>query len=75
MAFLYILQSETTGRFYVGSTPDLQRRLAEHLRGHALATRSRGPCAPRAIRDVAECAASRIGNQEMEICYHDSRAH
>ena len=43
MAFLYILQSEATGRFYVGSTPDLQRRLAEHFRGHALATRSRGP--------------------------------
>ena len=43
MAFLYILQSGTTGRFYIGSTPDLHRRLAEHLRGHALATRSRGP--------------------------------
>jgi len=43
MASVYILQSETTGRFYVGSTPELQRRLAEHFRGHALATRDRGP--------------------------------
>jgi putative endonuclease len=42
MAFLYILQSETTGRFYVGSTSDLDRRLSEHHRGHALATRGRG---------------------------------
>jgi hypothetical protein len=34
MAFLYILQSDTTERFYVGSTPALERRLSEHLRGH-----------------------------------------
>jgi len=43
MAFLYILQSETTGRFYIGSTLDLERRVAEHFRGHSLATRNRGP--------------------------------
>jgi putative endonuclease len=42
-AFLYILQSEATGRFYVGSTDDLQRRLSEHQRGHTLSTRGRGP--------------------------------
>ena len=42
MAFVYILQSETT-RFYVGSTDDLQRRMSEHLRGHSPATRGRGP--------------------------------
>jgi putative endonuclease len=43
MAFLYILQSETTRRFYIGSTNDLGRRLQEHGRGHSLATRGRGP--------------------------------
>ena len=43
MAFAYILQSDTTGRYYVGSTDDLERRLGEHLRGHSLATRGRGP--------------------------------
>jgi len=43
MAFVYILQSETTGRFYIGSTDDLERRLAEHLRGHSPATRGHGP--------------------------------
>lgn len=43
MAFLYILESETTGRFYIGSTNDLERRLAEHARGCSLATRDRGP--------------------------------
>ena len=43
MAFLYILQSESTGRFYVGSTSDLQRRLSEHFRNHTPSTRNRGP--------------------------------
>jgi putative endonuclease len=43
MCFLYILQSESTGRFYVGSTDDLDRRLSEHLRGHTPSTRGRGP--------------------------------
>ena len=43
MGFLYILQSETTGHFYIGSTPALERRVAEHLRGHCRATRNRGP--------------------------------
>ncbi len=42
-AFLYILQSETSGRFYVGSTDDLERRMSEHLRGHTPSTRGRGP--------------------------------
>jgi putative endonuclease len=43
MAFVYILQSESTGRFYVGSTDNLERRISEHHRGKDLATRGRGP--------------------------------
>jgi putative endonuclease len=43
MASLYILQSEKTGQYYVGSTNDLDRRISEHLRGHTPATRNRGP--------------------------------
>jgi putative endonuclease len=43
MNCVYILQSETTQRFYVGSTNDSERRLAEHVRGHCAATRGRGP--------------------------------
>jgi putative endonuclease len=39
----YILQSESTSRYYIGSTNDLDRRLSEHVRGHGLATRGRGP--------------------------------
>ena len=43
MAWLYILQSKSSSRFYVGSTNELTRRLSEHNRSHSLATRGRGP--------------------------------
>jgi putative endonuclease len=43
MFCVYILQSESTSRYYIGSTNDLDRRLSEHVRGHSLATRGRGP--------------------------------
>lgn len=43
VAYLYILQSASTGRFYVGSTSDLKRRLEEHGRQHSPYTRHRGP--------------------------------
>ena len=43
MAFLYILQSDSTGQYYIGSTTDLKRRLHEHLRGQTPSTRGRGP--------------------------------
>ncbi|MFQ5723667.1 MAG: GIY-YIG nuclease family protein [Terriglobia bacterium] len=43
MALLYILPSKSNGRFYIGSTTDMDRRLREHIRGHTPSTRSRGP--------------------------------
>jgi len=42
MPCVYILQSESSGQFYVGSTNDLER-LSEHGRAHSQATRGRGP--------------------------------
>jgi putative endonuclease len=43
MGILYILQSEASSRFYIGSTDDLDRRQSEHLRGRTPSTRGRGP--------------------------------
>ncbi|MBI3669252.1 MAG: GIY-YIG nuclease family protein [Acidobacteria bacterium] len=44
MASVYILQSHSSGRYYVGSTNDLSRRLSEQDRAHSQATRGRGRC-------------------------------
>jgi len=43
MLCVYILQSETTGRFYIDSTDDLDRRQSEHQRDQTPSTRGRGP--------------------------------
>jgi len=43
MAYCYILRSERSGRFYVGHAEDVERRLADHLRGHVVSTRGKGP--------------------------------
>ncbi len=32
----YIIRGRATGRYYIGSTADFERRLAEHNRGHTL---------------------------------------
>ena len=43
MYFIYILQSQATGRFYIGQTKDLLRRFREHASGENVSTRNRGP--------------------------------
>ena len=47
MYFTYILQSESTGRYYIGSTDDLLRRIRQHndpeYRGSKTTKRFRGP--------------------------------
>ncbi|MBM3862259.1 MAG: GIY-YIG nuclease family protein [Verrucomicrobia bacterium] len=43
MYFVYILQSLSSGRFYVGQCDHLIGRFREHQRGANLATRNRGP--------------------------------
>ena len=43
MFHLYILQSETTGRFYVGHCENLLTRFDQHRNGHNKSTRGRGP--------------------------------
>ena len=41
--YVYILQSDKDNNFYVGYTADLERRFAEHRRGHVESTRYRLP--------------------------------
>ncbi|MDO8482220.1 MAG: GIY-YIG nuclease family protein [bacterium] len=43
MSFVYILQSEKNGRYYIGSTDNLARRLEEHQRGKTLSLKNLVP--------------------------------
>jgi len=41
--YVYILCSEKTGRYYIGSSSDPERRVKEHNADLVTATRKRGP--------------------------------
>ena len=43
VAAVYILQSQSSGRFYIGCADDPLKRLSEHQRGQTRSTRGRGP--------------------------------
>ena len=45
MAWVYIIESEKSGRYYIGSTQDLENRLREHNDGEVVATRYLRPLA------------------------------
>jgi putative endonuclease len=43
MYYTYIIQSDKSGRFYVGSTQDLESRLNCHNHGQNPSTKNKGP--------------------------------
>jgi putative endonuclease len=43
MPTVYILESQMSKRFYIGSAIDAEARLAEHQRGQTRSTRGKGP--------------------------------
>ncbi len=42
MGFVYILQSESSGMYYIGCSSNVSKRLSEHNSGNVLATKSKG---------------------------------
>lgn len=40
---MYILQSEISGRYYIGSTDNLEKRLIRHNKGNSKYTKNKGP--------------------------------
>ena len=57
--YVYILRSDKDGKFYVGSTADLKRRLREHNEGECDSTRHRRPLELEAYIAVREEASAR----------------
>ncbi|MCK5852920.1 GIY-YIG nuclease family protein [bacterium] len=43
MYFVYILQSLSTSKYYIGSTNNILRRFHQHQSGYSKSTRNRGP--------------------------------
>ena len=43
MWYTYVIKSESTGKIYVGSTSNVERRLKEHNLGENISTKNKGP--------------------------------
>ena len=41
--YVYILESETSGKFYIGQTNNIEKRLDRHNAGYEKYTKNRGP--------------------------------
>ena len=41
--YFYVLRSKFTGRFYIGHTENLTRRILQHNNNRTLSTKNRGP--------------------------------
>jgi putative endonuclease len=59
MWYVYILRSKADGKYYVGSTDDLRRRLQEHESGQSQSTKSRRPLELEAYIAVREGSTAR----------------
>ena len=66
MAWVYMLRG-TAGRFYIGSTTDLERRLRQHRQGHTPSTRRLGyPLELIESLEMATLEAARQLEREMK---------
>jgi putative endonuclease len=43
MYYVYVLHSEKDGHLYIGSTPDLRKRMMKHTTGFVRSTKNRRP--------------------------------
>ena len=68
---VYILQSDTSGRFYVGSAEDVSERVREHNAGVSQYTRHRGSW--RLVYSRAFASRSEAMKREYEIKSMKSR--
>ena len=59
MAFVYILASHADSSYYVGSTMDVSRRLAQHNAGTVRSTKARRPWILRFAKQCATLSEAR----------------
>jgi putative endonuclease len=66
MFYTYILQRETSNRYYIGSTEDVSRRVAEHNRGKSNSIKAYRPCKLVYCERFESLAKARQREQEIK---------
>ncbi|MCB2204633.1 GIY-YIG nuclease family protein [bacterium] len=73
MYYVYILESVPTGRYYIGSTKDIEHRLRKHNAGHSVATKAYRPW--RLVHQEEFLSRGDALRREYEIKRHKSRSY
>jgi putative endonuclease len=71
MCWVYVLRSLKDGRFYIGSTPDIEDRLKRHSEGRVKATQHRRPL--ELVYSEKSSGLSEARSREREIKKEKSR--
>lgn len=69
--YLYILQSQTNGRYYIGSTNNWKRRIEEHNKGNSPYTRTTRPWVVKYLKEFETLVEAR--KEEMILKRMKSR--
>ncbi len=69
--FLYILQNQKNGKYYIGITKDIETRLNQHNRGAGKSTRSNRPWC--LVHTEEYKTRSEVVKREGQIKNHKSR--
>jgi putative endonuclease len=70
--YLYILQSEASGRYYIGQTQDLEARIAYHNANYSKSLKNRGPW--KIVHSEAYVTRSEAVRREQQIKSWKDRA-
>ena len=65
-AYIYILQFKLNGRYYVGSTDNISRRLAQHKSGNTLSTRYMGEFVLVFKQEVESLGIARMAEKKIK---------
>jgi putative endonuclease len=71
MYYLYILKSEKSGKYYIGHTNDLDRRIKEHNSGQTKSTRAGVPWEPVYVKEYETNIEA--GKEELRLKRMKSR--
>ncbi|WP_416437874.1 GIY-YIG nuclease family protein [Phnomibacter sp. MR] len=66
MMYVYVIRSEKYGRFYVGISEDVDRRLAEHNAGHTFSTKGYRPWQLFFVETVSDRAKARAREKYLK---------
>ena len=69
--FVYLLESEKDGNFYIGQTDNVEKRIARHKKGQIISTKNRLPI--KLVGYIKVCSRSKALQMDNEFKKHSDK--